>query len=316
MVIYGASFDVHTGYGRVARSVLGVLDAGARIVCAACPGDLMHRYVTARPDIAVAPPHYQTDAPCYFTMYESTEIPKPALAFLKERKQIIVPCAHDEKVFRSHGLTRVDVCHLSCSPRYTALPPLDNLVFLHNGADYGCPMRKRSADIIKAFQRAFPRQGDVHLIVKKTPNCAKLLNFDRRVTVIAHTMDSKALKSLTARAHCGVYLSGQESWGYPHLDMMATGRPVISPIYGGPAEYLDDTCGYSLPYSMIRVPKPYFKGIGHTAKASTDALVERFRFLYQNREDIVLKGVMAYRRALGFTELKFRSRLTALLSLN
>jgi len=302
MVIHAATFNT-SGYGRAARSVLSCL--GGR----ACsddflPADLAKftgRYEDAQ--ITVSLPHGNSPAPVHFTMYESSILPKEYVNKLNERKLIIVPNETNARDFENSGVkTRIEVCNLSCAQNTYMLPPsFSRFTFIHVSTDSGIAARKRTNDIIEAFKKAFPTEANVRLLVKKSPQCAKIANFDSRIKIITKHLTHDNILALYKQAHVGVFISGQEAWGYPHVDLMSIGRPIIAPHYCGPAEYLDETNGYCLPFSMRAVPELYFKSIGKTAWVNINTLVQKFQFCFDNKEDTIFKGVMAYRAMQSFT---------------
>ena len=182
---------------------------------------------------------------------------------------------------------------------------------MHIAADSLIPSRKRSKDVIEAFSLAFEKEADVRLLVKKTPTCAKIHCFDRRVTLDYSILPS--LLPVIQSSHVGVFLSGQEAWGYPHHELMATGRAVISPIYGGMKEFMDASCAYSLPYGMRKIEKSFIYPTGDAPFVRVKDLAASMRFCYENFDDVVLKGVLAYRKSLGFTISRMSARLNTLI---
>lgn len=314
MNVYAWTFDGKIGYGRSARSLLHCLSDVQFWIDSpnSIPEDLkpFHRKFK-RPDIAMLAPHMDTTAPVQFTMFESTLLPEHMVRNLAKRKLIIVPCEQNAVAFTSSGLKNVKVCNLAVTPCFALMPPKQPMTFIHVASDSGIPERKRSAEVVAAFVKAFPSQDDVRLIVKKAPEDKRIICFDSRVELIYEWLPD--LGKLYSRAHVGVFLCGQEAWGYSQADLLSIGRPIITPFYGGPADYCIGNCCYSLPYTMKPTPKKTFGKVGLCARADTKALVHTLRFCYENFDDVVLKGVHGYRRMLGFSHKTMAARLGELL---
>lgn len=317
MVVHALIFN-DTGYGKLARSVVRAAGNCTGILSDnPLPEDLKPFAVNERPLISVSPPDAKHPAPIQYTMYESDVLRKDFVKCVNKRKLVLVPCRHNMQAFRASGVkVPIKILHPGTISHYIAPCALSPFTFIHVSTDSGVPQRKRTDDVIKAFLAAFKTEDDVRLIVKKSSGCRRLICFDKRVSLIYKEIPSKDLYSLLASAHVGVFLSGLESWGYPLMELMSIGRPVISPIYNGPAEYLDETCGYGLPFTLKRVPSTYFDRQGCYAHSTIGNLANVMRFCYENKEDTILRGVMAYRRSLGFSMNKMSIKLQELLNEN
>lgn len=78
-------------------------------------------------------------------------------------------------------------------------------------------------------------------------------------------------------------------------------------------DYCDESCAYGLQYKLGPVPKEIYGEHGECAWASFEHLVDRIRWCYDNKDDVALKGALAYRRMLGFTRERMVGRLVTLL---
>ena len=281
--------DWTTGYGRAAEAIIknypniSVVDDNS--------------------DIVLSPPHIAKRAPVLYTMYESSLVPAEWIAQInKERKLLIVTCQQNVEAFKNSGCKLpIKVCPFGVNRSY--FPPVEfhPFTFLHVATDSGCPERKRSAEVVEAFVSEFKTESDVRLIVKKTKDCQRIPCYDSRVELIYGDLSEQELLHLYRISHVGVFISGQEGWSYPIHEMIAIGRPVITPIYGGPAQFLNKSFAYSLPYTMKSVPQTFYRGLGLRAYPSVVALRRVMRNVYQDKVDTVLKGAIAYRASLGFT---------------
>jgi glycosyltransferase involved in cell wall biosynthesis len=301
MLLYAHNFS-STGFGRVARQCKAAFP-GIQL----CNSD-------RNADLSVYPLQHVSKARALFTMHESNKIPKVYVKGLNSCKLIIVPTKFDQLSFMNSGvLSRVEVCNLSVVPHYSLPANFDKFTFLHIANDSGIPERKRSQDIVDSFSKAFPDNPNVRLIVKKNESCKRIVTFDKRIIVIYNELTQDQMVTLFKSCHVGIFLSGMESWGYPHLDLMSVGRPVIAPFYGGPAEYLDASCGYAIDYTLVATPLKYYQKLGKCAFASTKHLIKLMQFCVENKEDTILKGVHAYRKSLGYTHSRMAATLHNLL---
>lgn len=316
MNFYAWTFDDAVGYGKVARTLLQCFDLLGEHCWLQSPNrlpdDLKHLARNFhKPDLALLPPHIDTVSTKQFTMYESTQLHPGMVRYLSKRKLVIVPCKQNQVAFKQAGLKHVEVCPLAVNALYLAPPPARPFVFIHVSNDSGVPERKRTEDIVKSFCKTFKNESDVRLIVKKAPEDHRITCFDSRVEIIYDRLQS--LDKLYSSAHVGIFLCGQEAWGYSQAELMGLGRPIITPFYGGPADYCDGLCAYSLSYKMVPTPEKTFKRVGLCAKANIADLGGVMRFCYENYDDVVLKGVHAYRHMLGFTVKSMAARLGELL---
>lgn len=315
MIVHGATFDAADGYGKLSRCVLRFLGSKAKVQSVApVPDDLKEREKDGDPLITISPPQFNSKAPVHLTMYESTRLPEASVRNLNKRKLVIVPCEHNRIAFKNSGVrTKIAILPFGTNAHYELPSAFNPFTFIHVANDCGIPERKRSKDVIKAFINAFPVEEDVRLIIKKSPNCQKLVCFDKRISVITTVISDEELNTLYKSSHVGVFLSGQEAWGYPHMELMAIGRPVITPFYGGMADFCNENVGYGLKFKMVKTPKTYFNSLGDCAFASIEELIKALRFCYENKEDTVLKGVLAYRQILGFSLNRMEQQLGKLL---
>lgn len=310
------TFSKTNGYGQWARGIITALEFLGHKVwitpgAVPIPDDLKHLINTRhRPDIIVYPPGTRLDSPVQFTTYESDKLLKIMALELNKHDLVIVPCEQN-KLMCKNSKVKAQVCFIPSELKFLDPAPLKPFTFLHIGADNSVPERKRSADVLAAFKQAFPSETDVRLIIKKDPVDPIITNFDNRVEIIYGAIES--LEDLYAKSHVGVFPCGQEGWGLCQAEMMARGRPVIVPLYGGPADFCDATTSYVLSYTMRPTPQKVYCGYGQCAWASYDDMVRHMRFCYENPDDVLLKGAMSYRRMMNFTPERMALRLAQLL---
>jgi len=234
------------------------------------------------------------------TFWETTKLRAQDCEYLAKQpnRKIVVTCKFTQEVFEHAGFSTA-LISLASEYEPLPLPSFDVFSFYTIYQDMQFWQRKRAQDIIDAFTRAFPHEADVHLIMKQGPGCKELITFDRRVKVIREYQTN--VNYLHRENHIFVSACGAEGWGYPHHDAIAHGRPVICPAIGGPLEFLDSTCSWMVPAHMIPSPGNIYDYTGEIGRLNVDDLAYAMRYAYDNKQEVMEKGVNAFIRARNFT---------------
>lgn len=251
-------------------------------------------------DLAVYGPHVKIKSKVLCLFWETSRLKPEDLENLRahKHKKILVTCKMTQECLKAEGLDS-ELIHLASEQTPSPLPVLSPFSFYTIYQDLGYAERKRAQDLVNAFTRAFPVESDVKLILKQGPSCAPLAVFDSRVTVINHLLED--ISSLHKNNHVFVSACGAEGWGYPHQDAIAHGRPVICPAFGGPVEFLDNTCAWLLPVEMIQAPAGFYDRQGEIGKINVNDLAYAMRYAYYNKPEVMEKGVNGFVRARNFT---------------
>lgn len=251
-------------------------------------------------DLVVYGPQVKVTSRVLCLFWETTRLKPEDVENLKahKHKKILVTCKMTQESLKADGLDS-ELIYLATEQTPSPLPVLSPFTFYTIYQDLGYAERKRAQTLVNAFTRAFPVESDARLLIKQGPNCAPLVVFDSRVTVINHLLED--ISSLHKNNHVFVSACGAEGWGYPHLDAIAHGRPVICPAFGGPTEFLDNTCAWLLPVEMVTAPQGFYGGQGQIGKINVDDLAYAMRYAYYNKPDVMEKGVNGFIRARSFT---------------
>jgi len=251
-------------------------------------------------DLAVYGPQVSVKSKALCLFWETTRLKPEDVENLKKHKheKILVTCKMTQECLKQDGFES-ELIYLATEQTPSPLPPLTPFTFYTIYQDLGYAERKRAQDLVTAFTRAFPVEKDVKLILKQGPNCAPLAVFDSRVTVINQLLED--ISTLHRENHIFVSACGAEGWGYPHLDAIAHGRPVICPAIGGPTEFLDNTCAWLLPVEMVAAPDGFYARSGQIGRLNVDDLAYAMRYAYYNKPDVMEKGVNGFIRARRFT---------------
>jgi glycosyltransferase involved in cell wall biosynthesis len=294
MKVFTSCSDTVYSYGRVYHSL------------ATCLKRLGHDVKVITDDkkkafIAVDGPQSEVDSEYLLTFWETSKLKKVQVSRLREfpNRKIVVTCDQAVELFRQEGVKASKII-LASDYQPLPLPSFQTFSFYTIYNDHVTQgFRKRTMDVLAAFVRAFPTAPNVRLVVKNSPNCTKFDVFDSRIQVIAEIQPD--ISYLHRDNHIFVSASCAEGWGYPHHDAIAHGRPVICPAIGGPLEFLDSSCAWLLPYKKIPAPPHVYEGAGDIGRINVDELAYAMRYAYENKADVMEKGVNGFIRARNFT---------------
>jgi len=250
--------------------------------------------------VEIGGPASSIDAEYCLCFWETTKLRPRDIEIIKNfpERKIVVTCEETAKIFRNENFP-VDKIILASEYEPLPLPLFNIFTFYTIYQDCTFFERKRAQDIVDAFPRAFPHQENVRLIMKQGVTCTHLRVFDSRIKVIREAQPDVAY--LHRENHVFVSACGAEGWGYPHQDAIAHGRPVICPGFGGPMEFLDSTCAWLLPVQMVQAPGHIYEHVGEIGRLNVDDLAYAMRYAYDNKQEVMEKGVNAFIRARNFT---------------
>jgi glycosyltransferase involved in cell wall biosynthesis len=251
-------------------------------------------------DLAVYGPQIRVQSKALCLFWETTKLKPADIENLHEHnhKKIIVTCKMTQDSLLDANI-QSEIIHLATEKTPSPLPSFKTFKFYTIYQDLGYAERKRAQDLVTAFTRAFPLEKDVQLLIKQGPDCAPLAVFDSRVTVINKLLED--INDLHRYNHVFVSACGAEGWGYPHQDAISHGRPVICPAFGGPTEFLDNTCSWLLPVEMVRAPLGFYDASGQIGKINVNDLAYAMRYAYYNKQEVMEKATGAFIRARNFT---------------
>jgi glycosyltransferase involved in cell wall biosynthesis len=293
MLIYTETLNAINSFSRVAHSFAACFRRlGVSVEVA---NDLTRHY-----NLVVYGPHVDVSCDVLCLFWETTRLKKEDVENLKKRniKKILVTCKLTQDALLREDI-QSEIIHLATEQTPSPLPSLTPFTFYTIYQDLGYAERKRAQDLIDAFTRAFPHEGDARLIIKQGPQCTKLKCFDSRVQIISHLVED--INDLHRNNHIFVSACGAEGWGYPHQDAIAHGRPVICPAFGGPLEFLDNTCAWLLPVKLIQAPGGFYAHVGEIGRLNVDDLAYAMRYAYDNKQEVMEKATGAFVKARNFT---------------
>jgi glycosyltransferase involved in cell wall biosynthesis len=240
----------------------------------------------------------------YFSMYESTVIPKEWVAIYNRAEHVIVPCKWNEVGFKKSGVTTpITVIPLGYSPEiFHYMPPRSSgpfVVGIAGRVSHG-PTRKGIRRAIDIFLQTFQNILDVELHVKIHPDCdlGKPDIHDHRVKITRAHLPWFQVQKWFSNLDVFLSLATAEGFGLWQLQAMACGRPVIAVRYSGLADYMTEQNSYCLPFTEKANPD---YGGGLWADITDQDVKKMLLKAYSNREEMVRKGELAAADATKFT---------------
>lgn len=239
----------------------------------------------------------------FYTMWESTRLPETCVNMLNLAQHVVVPCEWNKNTFVSSGVTSpISVVPLGIDPDVYGYRPKGNqlkCVFGCAGNIGNGRIRKGMDDVIDAFQVAFPGRSDVELWVKVLGGKMDNLN-DDRIKVFDKPMHPMGLPIWFASLTCFVSCARAEGWGLMQHQAMAVGTPVIAPVYGGLAEFMDNHNSFAVDFTEGPAQE-LWSGYGDWAIPDVRHVVVLMEHVYQNRKHAIEVGRVASESAHRFT---------------
>lgn len=187
------------------------------------------------------PPYYSINKDQYtigYTPWESTELPASWLKYMNQCDEVWATSEWVRGVYEDAGVKRpLRVYEHGLDPRWAPMERKveDKIHFLHVGEP---ALRKGGQFAVDAFRAAFGDRDDVHLTVKcyfdnflrtwGESEFERLGEQFKNVTIINENVRFSELLEIYRKAHCLVYPSYGEGFGFLPLQALGTGMPVIS----------------------------------------------------------------------------------------
>jgi glycosyltransferase involved in cell wall biosynthesis len=308
----GGQFEVSSGYGSMAEYlVLGLERAGASVnvvpltldlgAMSAAFQDIVRR---SRPDI-VGPALYfswpradlerfRTASDLFInTMWESSRLPLGWTEQLNRARAVIVPTRFVARVCVDSGVTvPLEVIPEGIDPavyHYEERPERPGLTTLVVGP---LDNRKHVPEAIAAWKKAFAGDGEARLIIKTQYNYRNYVPDDPRITYIDQVERTRGIVHWYRQADVLLAL-GNEGFGLPLVEGMATGLPVIALNSEGQADVCQEACEYLLPIEPSdwqAYDNPVFGRCGLRGIPGVDDVAARLRWVASHRDEARAKG--------------------------
>lgn len=261
-----------------------------------------------------------------FTMWETSRIPDGsrteapfgdwAAKLNAEAETLFVPCQHNAEVFAECGV-RIPIINVGYPLDvdiwpYVERPERETFTVVLFG---DLTARKGPYEAVAGFQRAFPTETNVRLILKTQwgnlgyggpPRIS-----DPRVTAINEQWSRAQLLQFLTDADCLVWPSRGEGYGLPPMQALLTGLPVATTVHTGMAEWFDARYAEKIETAGLSTAPLY----GEWLDPDIDSIADRLRWIYDNRKAALAKAKKgsAYLRK-NFNLDKFAQRFGAAIS--
>ena len=310
-VTIAASFRPWDGYGLMAEYMaLGMQRAGA--VVGAMPLDVDHAGMSDELRALLAGSHGSSAGPVLWlgwpesarahvggtrelflnTMWESDALPPGWAEAINDARGVVVPSRHVAKVFRREGVSvPVEVVPQGADPAlypYVERPEREGITTLVVGV---LVPRKHVAEAVAGWQRAFAGDPAARLILKGKLGQSYAID-DPRIEVAGATDPTRGIAHTYARADVLLAL-GNEGFGLPLVEGMATGLPVVALNSEGQRDVCADAGELVLdvpPERWERCADTHFGPVGVRGVPGVAAVAERLRWVATHRDEATELG--------------------------
>jgi glycosyltransferase involved in cell wall biosynthesis len=300
-ITLAAPFMVYDGYGSVAEQLaLGLQGDGAAVnvvplelnpegttaafqqllrEAVSDPGDTVLYFCWPRADLQrfLSVPNL-----FIYTMWEASRLPRGWAACLNRARAVIVPTRFVRSVCRESGVTvPVEVVPQGVDPalyHYLRRPRRPGVTTLMVGTVIG---RKHIHEGIAAWKEAFGDDPRARLIIKARFQYNTYHPDDSRIGLVDANETTRGIAHWYARADVLLAL-GNEGFGLPLVEGMATGLPVIALNTEGQSDVCADAPGCLLPVPPDRwepCDDPPFGPAGVRAVPSVAVIADHLRWV-------------------------------------
>jgi len=281
--------NLNGGYGIASYNIITSLQKlghDVKFNSPSCPLQLFFSFPTFYADFI-----RQNQYKIHLLVWESTEFPEGWKEILEEVDEIWTASNWCKQIVEDNGFKVSNVYPHGIDPMWKPRKRIrsDKLRFLHDGEP---AVRKGGQMAFDAFKAAFGDSTDVELILK-AKRSSYVRKYDRmgsivgvpdgNVRVITNTYEIEQMVSLYHQSHVLVSPSYGEGFGFPALQGLATGMPVIST--GEWAHYNNYLGPLSLNSAYVTSPWPQVHP-GKVVKPDFDHLVDLYRYVYDNYEEL------------------------------
>jgi len=253
------------------------------------------------------------------TMFETDTWPQRFVDQLQYLDFLIVNNQFNKETLEKQGLKCPIYVLPNCNPEGFKLLPRpdkkDEFVFYHYNA---FDRRKGFPEYLEAFINEFKPDEKVKLVLKSRendPNNSNATTIDksnwnvgnRKIEWIKKDMNLDELLTLHQMGDCFVFPSKGEGWGFPPIEAILTGNPVIATDKMGMAEWYNSACfkvrSKKEPASFHYLGEPQ-KDVGNWFKPNIKDIQRQMRKVYTDYQE---KG----RQAPIFKEAEKQSKIIA-----
>jgi len=357
LIYYGHVFEV-SGYGQAARAYIHALHAAGVEVSvvdlSSHPRQIDDPLVSSLAGRHIdpvdfhlfhgVPPTWESRAAVLrnaigMTVWETDTMPATWSAALSSVIDVWLPCQFNVDTFRSSLRTPIFRLPHPVPPRPEASHITDAILdpcIQASATDFvfysiiEWQDRKGPSEMLRAYFRAFPDDGEQLLVIKTHPGAAGIgasaieqlrreTGSRARVTLVACRWTDSQIDGLHARGNCYVSLHRGEGWGYPLFEAATRGTPAVATAYSGPMDYLGLNARL-VPYTLVPVRQQYvhYKSHMQWAEPDVERAAELMREVYSERakagrRDAAMASQLSDAYSLERVGARAKERLSALL---
>jgi len=255
-----------------------------------------------------------------YTVWETSNIHPLWVDACNNVREVWVPCDWNMEVFTNSGVKTplhkiphaIDIPDPETVPNFNLEGISSNDYVFYSIFQW--QERKNPYGLLSAYTAAFTGVDDVVLVLKTyrhdhggdRDQIIKLIKDFRQFMTLEHypkmflvveNMSKDGIMGLHKRGDCFFLLQRSEGWGLPHFEAAASGKPVITPAYGGQVDFLKEDNSYLVDYSLTPVGgmtwSPYYRGDQYWAEPDMKHAVDTLRHVYNNRDEAAEKGKRA-----------------------
>jgi glycosyltransferase involved in cell wall biosynthesis len=315
-----APFLVYDGYGSMAEYlVLGMLRSGAEVdvtplrLDATATTDELQKAIRASGPVTDQPTvgmvwwgddlrRFKASEFFVNTMWESSKLPADWPQRLAGVRAIVVPSRYVADVFRECGVTPpIEVVPMGVDGavyHQMSRPPSEGVTTLMVGV---FAPRKNIHLGVEAWSRAFDGDENARLLIKSRYENTGYVSSDPRITVVGTSEPTRGIAGWYEKADVFMAL-GNEGFGLPLVEAMATGLPVIALDSEGQADVCREARDLVLsvsPRAWHAVDEPPYGQCGVRAVPSVEDIESRLRWVATHREEARAIGRSASEWALA-----------------
>jgi len=245
-----------------------------------------------------------------FTMWETSRLPDIWIKACNEMDAIFVPCSWNKKVFEDSGVAApVYVVQPGVEPEFhsrTAKNKDDEFKFY---SVFQWIERKNPTGLIRAYLSEFFSHENVSLTIKsykpsrpsqvtssiedEVVKIKKEMNVPLdslpKIKLITDTLTFDQMNELHASHDCFVLPHRSEGWGFPHMEAMSYGNPVITTNFSGNTDFMNNENSYLVsasqtPVSNISWYVPWCDGRMWWGEPALNEIAAHMRYVVENKE--------------------------------
>ena len=222
------------------------------------------------------------------TMYEASLLPPSWPPALQQARAVVVPSTFAAATCRASGVTRpVVVVPLGADPDIYHWQPREDRSGLVSLIIAPVDDRKHTRLAIAAWKDAFANDPDARLIIKTSYGYHNYVPDDPRISYVDRAEPSRGIAAWYQRADILLAL-GNEGFGLPMVEGMATGLSVVALDAEGQADVCRDARGllFGVP-AAGRVGHLDHRGevVGYRSVPDFDAVVGHLRWIDAHRDE-------------------------------